>query len=204
MREDVGARALVSGTGDDCFAFDPRDGRAALRWSWTSARPEGAVIGKLPGTGACVSLRYAFGEGVDAVEVGSYRNETGGVVWTEVPKDKAEIGLRVCGMTCGDHCAAHGSCGSCGGDAQCGWCPASGRCLSRDAALDGCPDFANDASDDTVGECLDECHSAVSCATCANRPGCGWCRSSGTCHGANAAGEQLAGLTCAPGRARVF
>ena len=156
------------------------------------------MIGKLPGTGACVSLRYAFGEGVDAVEVGSYRNETGGVVWTEVPKDKAEIGLRVCGMTCGDHCAAHGSCGSCGGDAQCGWCPASGRCLSRDAALDGCPDFANDASDDTVGECLDECHSAVSCATCANRPGCGWCRSSGTCHGANAAGEQLAGLTCAP------
>jgi hypothetical protein len=44
-----------------------------------------------------VSLAYTFIDGVDAVEVGSYSNTTGSIVWTEVPAASAAGGLRVCG-----------------------------------------------------------------------------------------------------------
>ena len=82
-----------------------------------------------------MSLAYTFTDGVDAVEVGSYSNVTGSVVWTEVPAAAAAAGIRVCGRSCTDHCTQHGSCGACGGDLQCGWCPASSACLSRAAAV---------------------------------------------------------------------
>ena len=80
----VGACALDSASVEDCFAFDGVNGQAALRWAWNARAPEGAVLGPFPGTGACASLRWELGQGVDHVEVGSYDNATGAVAWTDV------------------------------------------------------------------------------------------------------------------------
>ena len=137
-----------------------------------------------------MSLMYEFTDGVDAVEVGSYENATGTMRWTEVPI-VGGIGVRVCGNTCADHCASRDSCGSCGGDEQCEWCSdGGGTCLPASA------ESTCTATTDKIGECLDECEGARTCATCAARRGCGWCHISGTCHGADDAGEQLSGHEC--------
>ena len=80
----VGACSLNSASAEDCFAFDSVNGQAALRWAWDARAPEGAVLGPFPGTGACVSMRWELGVGVDAVEIGSYDNATGAVTWTDV------------------------------------------------------------------------------------------------------------------------
>ena len=99
----MSACALGSTATEDCMAFDSTVGQAALRFSWESCCPEGAVIGKLPAAGACVSLAYTFTDGVDAVEVGSYSNVTGNMIWTEVPAAVVAEGFKVCGRSCRGH-----------------------------------------------------------------------------------------------------
>lgn len=194
VRDQVSACALGSTSTEDCLAFDNTVGQAALRFSWGSCCPEGAVIGKLPAAGACVSLAYTFTDGVDAVEVGSYSNATGSFAWTEVPATAASAGLKVCGRSCADHCTRHASCGACGGDRQCGWCPSSNTCLSHAAPASTCAGTV-----DKIGECLGTCATANTCATCAQRTACGWCHTTNACHGASGVGAQLTGDQCPPG-----
>ena len=150
------------------------------------------MLGPFPGLGACASLRWELGGGVDAVEVGSYDNTTGAVTWTDVTAAAVSegSGVRLCARACGDHCAARATCGACAGgdDDACAWCASTERCLARGDAESACPETA-----DAVGECLEACGDAVSCAACAQRPGCGWCHSSATCHGADVAGRMAKG-----------
>jgi hypothetical protein len=185
----VGSCSLNSVSTEDCFAYDATNGQAALRWAWAAKAPEGAVLGPFPGTGACLSMRWELGYGIDQVEIGSYDNVTGTVKWTDVTTAAVSegSGVRLCTKSCADHCAGRTTCGACGGDESCTWCPATKKCLARSAETT-CSETA-----DVVGECLHECGDVVSCATCAQRPGCGWCHTTATCHGADAAGVMTLG-----------
>ena len=185
----IGSCSLNSVSTEDCFAYDAVNGQAALRWAWTARAPEGAVIGPFPGTGTCVSLRWELGYGIDMVEVGSYDNTTGTVDWTDITAAATSdgSGVKLCTQSCGDHCLSRTTCGACGGDDACSWCPTTKQCVAR-AVEQECAETT-----DVIGECLETCGSAVSCATCAQRPGCGWCHTTGTCHGADVAGLMTKG-----------
>jgi hypothetical protein len=129
----VGSCSLNSVSTEDCFAYDATNGQAALRWAWAAKAPEGAVLGPFPGRGACLSMRWELGYGIDQVEIGSYDNVTGTVKWTDVTTAAVSegSGVRLCTKSCADHCAGRTTCGACGGDESCAWCPATKKCLAR-------------------------------------------------------------------------
>ena len=68
--DQVSLCSLESSATADCLAWEQAQGRGAFRWSWNRCCPEGAVLGKMPGSGTCVALSFTFLDGVDAVELG--------------------------------------------------------------------------------------------------------------------------------------
>jgi hypothetical protein len=80
------------------------------------------------------------------------------------------------------------SCESCNGRAGCGFCPATGECMS-DSRRGEC-----DSWRDSLSECID-CGGHTDCASCVGDAFCGWCASSGTCLTAPSGGGAPASCT---------
>ena len=93
-----------------------------------------------------------------------------------------------------DPCASHGDCVSCSQESTCGWCGASGRCMT--GAAGGAP-LCSGGWAWNPPQCVvarlpavpgDACSSNSSCLPCTSQRGCGWCGALGRCMsgGANA------------------
>lgn len=83
-----------------------------------------------------------------------------------------------------DPCASAGStCQTCNMRAGCGFCMATGRCVS-DSRRSECPAAA---WQDSPSEC-EVCDGYTDCRSCTGDAFCGWCYSTGTCMTANSGG----------------
>ncbi len=91
-----------------------------------------------------------------------------------------------------DPCAGLTNCGSCTGDARCGWCrTGTGRCISGtrpgpNPVYGTCASWAY-----VLNECsnpADPCSTSRGCGSCTDRGSCGWCEDSETCHTGSSGG----------------
>jgi MYXO-CTERM domain-containing protein len=104
-----------------------------------------------------------------------------------------------------DRCAALTSCGGCTPYDGCGWCGASGRCMSGTASG---PTGATCSggwvwlpSDCSSTPPPDPCSRNTTCGTCTPVDGCGWCSASNRCMSGTQTGPT--GATCGGGWAWV-
>ena len=187
----VGACALDSASAEDCFAFDGVNGQAALRWAWNARAPRARCWAHSRGRARAPRSDGSWAKAWTKWRLA--RTTTPPAPWPgRTSRRRPPRGARACACARAPArttapTAPRAARAREGEDDARAWCASTERCLAR-AQESACPE-----TPDAVGECLEACGDAVSCAACAHRPGCGWCHSSATCHGADVAGRMAKG-----------
>jgi len=90
-----------------------------------------------------------------------------------------------------DPCDVHADCATCTAASGCGWCEATGSCLTGTASGPTgsyCSDWDYVPSDCAPS---DPCNDHWTCTTCTSDMACGWCESSYTCMTGDSSGPDV-------------
>ena len=170
----TGIRMIRSDDGKEC-KWDAASGTGTFSWKWGDCCGDGAVLGPIPSTGFSVTFSAPYWQKVDTVRLASYSATATDLTFVSLDTAAAfgdGRSVRVSGFTCADFCASLSTCGDCTASEYCGWCGATGKCVSDTDVSGGGIACASDYTPPLT--CCAVCQQQPTAAACLSVPGCGF------------------------------